>query len=123
MGFKLSLEEVSHGRVANSDEESRNSIADIRNMTVNPGAAYAIPLSAVAKVEESIGPSEITRVDQQRVAIISADIQKGDLGEAVVEAQALLNQLKQLPNTSKASTKNSMIGRWLLQLIIVDLEM
>lgn len=77
-----------------SDEESRNSIADIRNMTVNPGAAYAIPLSAVAKVEESIGPSEITRVDQQRVAIISADIQKGDLGEAVVEAQALLNQLK-----------------------------
>jgi HAE1 family hydrophobic/amphiphilic exporter-1 len=62
-------------------------------MIVNPGSSPSIPLDAVADISRSIGPSEITRIGQQRVAIISANLQYGDLGEAVVAAQQHLTEL------------------------------
>jgi len=46
-----------------------------------------IRLSAVADVVSSIGPSEIHRISQERVAIVSANLHHGDLGSAVREVQ------------------------------------
>jgi HAE1 family hydrophobic/amphiphilic exporter-1 len=40
----------------------------------------------------STGPSEITRIGQERVAVISANLAYGDLGEAVIVAEELLKQ-------------------------------
>lgn len=82
-------------------EQQRDSSADVSQIIVNPGAARAITLDAVATIETSIGPSEITRVGQERVAIISANLAYGDLGEAVQEAQALLPELN-LPLSMQA---------------------
>lgn len=74
-------------------EKQRDSIADISAIIVNPGTSPAIPLNAVADIEMSVGPSEITRIGQQRVAVVSANLNYGDLGEAVIEAKALLAEL------------------------------
>ncbi len=71
-------------------ESDRASVDDIRNLIVNPGADRPIRLSAVAEVSASEGPSEIHRVDQERVAIISANLRHGDLGSAVAEVKSIL---------------------------------
>jgi HAE1 family hydrophobic/amphiphilic exporter-1 len=49
-----------------------------------------IRLSAVAEVISSQGPSEIHRISQERVAIVSANLRYGDLGTAVSEVQKLI---------------------------------
>src|SRR5690606_18349558 len=60
-------------------ESDRASVDDIRNLVVNPGADRPIRLSAVADILATEGPSEIHRVNQERVAIISANLRHGDL--------------------------------------------
>ncbi|MGH8400201.1 MAG: efflux RND transporter permease subunit, partial [Gammaproteobacteria bacterium] len=74
-------------------EDQRANLADIRNLIVNPGGTRDVPLSAVADVSLSSGPAEIQRVGQERVAVISANIAKGDLGTAATEVEASLANL------------------------------
>ncbi|GAB2701235.1 efflux RND transporter permease subunit [Aliiglaciecola aliphaticivorans] len=71
----------------------RDSIQDISQIVVNPSSANAIPLAAVASIEMSVGPSEITRVGQQRVVLVSANLNYGDLGTAVIDAQSAIETL------------------------------
>ncbi|MBN8481479.1 MAG: efflux RND transporter permease subunit [Xanthomonadales bacterium] len=73
-------------------ESDRASVDDIRNLIVNPGAERPVRLSAVADIEATEGPSEIHRVDQERVAILSANLRHGDLASAVAEVRALLRE-------------------------------
>jgi hydrophobic/amphiphilic exporter-1 (mainly G- bacteria), HAE1 family len=63
-------------------EADRASIDEIQRLIVNPGSERPIPLSAIASVQVENGPGEIRRVSQQRVAIVSANLNYGDLGEA-----------------------------------------
>ncbi|MCC2615360.1 efflux RND transporter permease subunit [Aestuariibacter halophilus] len=84
-----------------SQEQQRDSISDIGQIIVNPGSTPSIPLNAVAELSMTTGPSEISRIGQQRVAIVSANLRYGDLGEAVAEANALLKTL-QLPLSMRA---------------------
>ena len=62
-------------------------------MFVNPGASPSIPLEAVADISMSIGPSEITRIGQERVAVVSANLNFGDLNEAVLAVQQHIDSL------------------------------
>lgn len=88
-------------------EDDRASVDDIRNLIVNsaeveaaaaaattaPGQVSAIRpirLSAVADVVATEGPSEIHRVSQERVAIVSSNLAYGDLGSAVGEVRGIL---------------------------------
>ena len=50
------------------------SIEEIRNLIVNPGSDFPVPLSAVADVALATGPAEIRRIGQERVAVISANL-------------------------------------------------
>lgn len=73
-------------------EASRSSVDDIRNIIVNPASPQPVTLAAVADVIPTIGPSEINRVDQTRVAIISANLRDIDLGSAVTEVREMIQQ-------------------------------
>lgn len=77
-------------------EEDRASLEEIRNLVVNPGSERSVPLSAIADVQIANGPGEIRRVSQQRVALISANLNYGDLGEAAAEVESILAD-QQLP--------------------------
>jgi HAE1 family hydrophobic/amphiphilic exporter-1 len=66
------------------------SIEEIRNLIVNPGDASPVPLSAVADVQLALGPSEVRRIGQERVAVISANLAHGDLGTAVDVLQGIV---------------------------------
>ena len=59
------------------------SIEEVRNLIVNPGSDFPVPLSAVADVKLAIGPAEVRRIGQERVAVVSANLAQGDLGAAV----------------------------------------
>ena len=61
-------------RVRSLDEE-RQTVADLKQMIVSP-ASYAVPvaLESVAEVRAVDGPAEIRRLDQERVAVISANL-------------------------------------------------
>lgn len=73
-------------------EQDRASIEEIKQIIVNPGAERSIPLSAIATVRVANGPSEIRRVSQQRVAVISANLNYGDLGEAAQAVQSIIDK-------------------------------
>ncbi len=67
-----------------------SSVEDVRNLIVNPGATRTVPLSAVADVRLAVGPAEIRRANQERVAVISAAPSGDDLGAATQTARGLL---------------------------------
>lgn len=71
----------------------RESVEDVRSLIVNPGGDRPIPLSAVASVELAEGPSEVRRVDGRRVALVTANIAAGSLGEAVVAIRERLDAM------------------------------
>jgi HAE1 family hydrophobic/amphiphilic exporter-1 len=71
-------------------QDNRGSVEDIKNLIVNVGTDKLVRLDAVAEIKSTLGPSEIHRITQERVAIISANLHYGDLGTAVKEVQSLL---------------------------------
>jgi HAE1 family hydrophobic/amphiphilic exporter-1 len=73
-----------------SVDTSKSSIAEIRNLIVNPAAKRPVTLEAVAAINVARGPAEIRRVAQERVAVISANLAYGDLGAAVAEANSII---------------------------------
>jgi hydrophobic/amphiphilic exporter-1 (mainly G- bacteria), HAE1 family len=83
-----------------ASESERDSIERIAQLVVNPGAQRPVTLDAVADLSLAIGPSEIQRVSQRRVAVVSANPGFGDLGRASEEAQGLLADLVLPPGVS-----------------------
>ncbi len=71
-------------------EQDRASVDDIRRLIVNPESDRPVTLASVAEVVSTTGTSEIHRVDQVRVAIISASLRQGDLGSAVATINRML---------------------------------
>jgi hydrophobic/amphiphilic exporter-1 (mainly G- bacteria), HAE1 family len=72
-----------------AQEADRGSVADIHKLIVNPQSVHPVTLDAVAEVITAIGPSEIHRADQSRVALVTANLRHGDLGSAVAAVQRL----------------------------------
>jgi len=79
-------------------ERDRDSVDAVRRLIVNPGSVNPVPLDAVARIEVTEGPSEIRRIDQERVAVISASL-RGDLGAAVTVAQEIVDRNVLSPGT------------------------
>jgi len=79
--------------LVSSVDTRHSSIEEIRRLIVNPTSDRPVTLDAVAEVKVSQGPSEIRRVAQERVAIITANLAYGDLGAAAAEAGAIVNRI------------------------------
>ena len=73
-------------------EKDRSSVSDIQNLIVNPNSRSPIPLSSIADIKVATGPSEIRRVAQQRVAVVSANLNYGDLATAAEEIRGIIDQ-------------------------------
>jgi HAE1 family hydrophobic/amphiphilic exporter-1 len=63
-------------------EEDRLGLDELKRLIINPNKPIPIPLSAVADIQVNEGPSEIRRINQQRAAVVTANIQGVDLGTA-----------------------------------------
>jgi HAE1 family hydrophobic/amphiphilic exporter-1 len=78
-------------RLKDSDKES---IEALRRLVVNPNSPRPIPLEAVAEINVKEGPAEIRRVEQQRTAVITANIGGRDLQSASEDIYRVLSRLK-----------------------------
>ena len=74
------------------NEPDRTNVADIGQITVNPGGAHPIPLDAVAELYLDEGPSEVRRIDGGRVAVITANLGNASLGTAVRKIEEVLDR-------------------------------
>jgi HAE1 family hydrophobic/amphiphilic exporter-1 len=78
--------------VARFAEDDRRRVENVREFVVNPAGARPISLGAIADIELAEGPSEVRRVDGRRVALVTANLGAGSLGEAVAELEAALER-------------------------------
>jgi HAE1 family hydrophobic/amphiphilic exporter-1 len=72
-------------------------VADVENLVVGQAEGIPIPLSSVANVGLGRGPSQITRIDQERAAVIRADLVGRDLGRASRDLRALIASMPPPP--------------------------
>lgn len=78
--------------------DTRNSsLAEIENLIVNPHSERPVPLKAVAEIRVAVGPAEIRRANQARVALVSANLAYGDLASAGDEVREILAGIPALP--------------------------
>ena len=76
-------------RVRNAVEQRRTA-ADVRNLMIPGPDGRQLRLLTVAEVREDRGPAEIHRVQQQRAAVISANLEGRGLGAAIRDIEAEL---------------------------------
>ena len=77
-----------------SIDSTDTSRAEIEQLIINPQSERPIRLSSVADIIETIGPASINRVDQARVALISASVLDKDMGSSIAKLQSELNNLQ-----------------------------
>lgn len=71
-------------------EEDRDTIGDIENIVVAEMDGRPITLKAVAALTPARGPSEIHRINQSRVAILSGDLSGRGLGAVMADVRQLV---------------------------------
>src|SRR5690606_21372935 len=71
-------------------EDDRATIGSIGDLLVPAPGGASVRLSSVADVVPRIGPSEIHRADQVRVAVVSANLRGIDLGTAIEEVRGMV---------------------------------
>jgi HAE1 family hydrophobic/amphiphilic exporter-1 len=81
-------------------DEQRRRAENIKNLIINPGGTIPILLSSVATVTILSGPNEIRRVDQDRSAVISANISGINLASAVREIYGIVEKYPMPPGFS-----------------------
>jgi hydrophobic/amphiphilic exporter-1 (mainly G- bacteria), HAE1 family len=87
--------------VVRLEEKDRRRVTDVEHFLVNPGGDRPIPLSSVAAVTLAEGPSEVRRVDSRRVALVTANVAEGSLGQAVARVErALRTEVEWPPEAS-----------------------
>ncbi len=75
-------------------ESARTNFSDITNLRMTTSAGQNVPLSSVADVTFSQGPSSIKRLNRQRQATIGADIVPGnELGDATTRINEVAKAL------------------------------
>jgi len=73
--------------------EDRQSIQDVRNLVLPGSGETPIRLMSVATVTEARGPAEIHRLQQQRAAVVSANLEERGLGAAVADVKQVIAAL------------------------------
>ncbi|WP_441000077.1 efflux RND transporter permease subunit [Fodinibius sp. SL11] len=77
--------------------KDRLSTKDLENISIRTPDGQVLPVTAVVSQSKGRGPTDINRVNSQRVSYISANLESGvALGEAVEKIQAKLSDM-QLP--------------------------
>lgn len=76
-----------------TDRAGLSSLRDLRQVSVIEGTP-PIPLETVATIDVKEGPSEIRRIDQRRVALVTANVEGRDLGAVSRDIEARVSQIR-----------------------------
>ncbi|UCF79303.1 MAG: efflux RND transporter permease subunit [Candidatus Eiseniibacteriota bacterium] len=92
--------------VRNTDEV-RRSLEELPALVVGHNNGHPIQLASVGRIELERGPAEITRVSQQRAAIISANLVGHDLGGATAQIREAIQAVPMPADFSAALSGQS----------------
>jgi HAE1 family hydrophobic/amphiphilic exporter-1 len=80
-------------------EGQRKTISDIADLPVFTKTG-PIPLREIAKIEEVPGPAQINRMNRQRIATITADLEGRSTSEAMADIRKALDSIPKPPGVS-----------------------
>ncbi len=75
------------------EEDERDSASDIGHLVVSGSTGPQIRLDTVADIVMGVGPADIQRIGQQRVALVRANVVDDDLGIAATKVQRILEDI------------------------------
>ncbi len=75
------------------EESEKTTVSDLRNLQIQSPSGDWIPLGNLARIERYSGPTNILRINQERVTEVTADLSGIDLQTATSKARAQLNQI------------------------------
>jgi cobalt-zinc-cadmium resistance protein CzcA len=78
--------------------EARGTADAIANIIVAAPGGLKVPLSQLAKIEEIVGPRQITRENNQRFITVQCNVRDRDIGSFVKDAQAAIDAKIKLPS-------------------------
>ena len=81
-------------------EEDRRDFSKLRRIPIQTPLNQVVPLSEVAYVIQGKGPSEIRRLEQQRVIFVTANLTNRSFSSAAKEIQVVVGRLKVPPSYS-----------------------
>ncbi|MBU1887955.1 MAG: efflux RND transporter permease subunit, partial [Candidatus Omnitrophica bacterium] len=76
-------------------KEDRANLSQVRNILVYSPLDIQVPLSEVAYITQGVGPSEIRRLDQQRVVLVTANIADRSLDKVITDVEAMLKRIEE----------------------------
>lgn len=74
------------------EKDSRQSLDDIRNLSVTTSTGIAVPISQLANVQIEVGPNQIQRDDARRRIVVGTNVRGRDVESLVNELQQKVNQ-------------------------------
>jgi len=80
--------------------EDRADVSRLRALTVHSNIDVEVPLAEVATLTTGKGPSEIKRLDQQRVVLVTANIFKRSLNEVIKDIKEKLGNYQNISDYS-----------------------
>ena len=81
-------------------ERHRSSKDDVENLVLPGPGGVPIRLSQVADVEHARGPAETHRIEQQRAAVVTANLKGRSLGGAIADVERMLAEMPSPPGFS-----------------------
>ena len=78
-------------------KDVRSSVDSINDLIIRTPSGALVPLRQLAKIEEILGPRQITRENGQRFISIQVNVRGRDIGSFVAEGQKRIGELVKLP--------------------------
>lgn len=79
-------------------ETARQNLNTIGNLLIDTPTGQKIPLAQVAKIDYGTGPNTINREHVSRLIVVSANVNKRDLGSVIQEIRSRVKQQVQIPS-------------------------
>ncbi len=76
---------------------ARGSAEAIGNILIPAPGGLRVPLAVLAKIEEIVGPRQVTRENNQRFITVQCNVRNRDIGSFVKDAQAIISARVKLP--------------------------
>jgi CzcA family heavy metal efflux pump len=86
--------------VVRYDASARGDLDAVRGALIDTPSGAKVPISEVARVEESAGPNVIEHENMQRRIVVSANVSGRDLGRVVADVQAAVARDVDLPEAT-----------------------
>lgn len=78
-------------------KDDRSTPEAIKDLVIRTASGVLIPLQQVAKIDEIVGPRQITRENNQRFITVQANVRGRDIGSFVADGQKLIAERVSLP--------------------------